>query len=152
MAVLQTVAAPLFCLKVTQNSISYCVWLSNHISVIRFVYKLITLGIDRCGKTTQCGLLANYLSSENATMANKLTAESIRFPNRTSTIGSLINEYLTNATSTINDNTIHLLFSANRWEASNDIESKLLSGCNLVRRIIFYLTSLGYQLFLLSDL
>ena len=89
-------------------------------------------GIDRCGKSTQSKLLADYL----ATSSPKVDrggggAELIRFPNRESCIGQLINSYLA-STSNMNDNTIHLLFSANRWEASADMEAKLLSGCTLV--------------------
>ena len=90
-------------------------------------------GIDRCGKTTQCGLLTSYMSSsESDSTKSNLKTEAIRFPNRTSTIGIMINDYLTNTKNTINDHTIHLLFSANRWEASTELENKLLSGCNLI--------------------
>lgn len=32
----------------------------------------------------------------------------------------------------MNDNTIHLLFSANRWEGSAEMESMLSSGTTLV--------------------
>ena len=81
-------------------------------------------GIDRCGKSTQCSMLSDYLSS-------KYKSELIRFPDRTSSIGQLINSYLSSATN-LNDQTIHLLFSANRWEAAKDIEAKLNSGCNLI--------------------
>lgn len=81
-------------------------------------------GIDRCGKSTQCSMLSEYLSS-------KYKSELIRFPDRTSSIGQLINSYLSSATN-LNDQTIHLLFSANRWEAAKDIEAKLNSGCNLI--------------------
>eukprot|EP01041_Mallomonas_annulata_P005215 gene5215-10435_t len=81
-------------------------------------------GIDRCGKSTQSSMLSQFLS---ITMMSEL----IRFPNRTSCIGQLINSYLA-STSDMNDQTIHLLFSANRWEASKEIESKLASGCTLV--------------------
>ena len=81
-------------------------------------------GIDRCGKTTQTKHLVDYMKSKTET-------ELIRFPNRESCIGQLINSYLA-STSNMNDNTIHLLFSANRWEQSSDMESKLLSGTTLV--------------------
>mmetsp|Transcript_1643 Transcript_1643/g.1795 ORF Transcript_1643/g.1795 Transcript_1643/m.1795 type:complete len:235 (-) Transcript_1643:180-884(-) len=81
-------------------------------------------GIDRCGKTTQTSLLAEH-------MKEKTSAELIRFPNRESCIGKLINSYLASE-SNMNDNTIHLLFSANRWEASAEIEQKLLAGTTLV--------------------
>ena len=84
-------------------------------------------GIDRCGKTTQTKRLVEYLSSKG-------TCEGIRFPDRTSVIGSLINDYLasTKETSNVSDQTIHLLFSANRWEAAKDIEAKLKDGITLV--------------------
>jgi dTMP kinase len=84
-------------------------------------------GIDRCGKTTQSGLLAAYAASKGK-------CESIRFPNRTSQIGKLINDYLlsTAETSNVSDQTIHLLFSANRWEAAKDIERKLQEGVTLI--------------------
>jgi dTMP kinase len=84
-------------------------------------------GIDRCGKSTQCGLLAEHV-------AKKGPAESIRFPDRTSHIGKLINDYLlsTKETENTSDQTIHLLFSANRWEAAKDIETKLNNGVTLV--------------------
>lgn len=81
-------------------------------------------GIDRCGKSTQAALLSEYLTS-------KSTTEFIRFPDRTSSIGQLINSYLTSA-SNLNDQTIHLLFSANRWEASKGLLQKLECGTNLV--------------------
>jgi dTMP kinase len=84
-------------------------------------------GIDRCGKTTQSTLLTNFLNQKRKT-------ELIRFPNRNSTIGQLINSYLTTTTTTtINDQTIHLLFSANRWECSTDIINKLNDGVTLVK-------------------
>lgn len=85
---------------------------------------IVLEGVDRCGKTTQCGLLANALALQKPT-------EAIRFPDRTSAIGSLINSYLTSSAA-LNDQTIHLLFSANRWEASSSLESKLAAGTNLV--------------------
>jgi dTMP kinase len=84
-------------------------------------------GIDRCGKTTQSGLLTEYVQS-------KTKGEFIRFPDRTSYIGKLINDYLANTkdTANVSDQTIHLLFSANRWEAAKSIEEKLMSGTTLV--------------------
>jgi hypothetical protein len=85
----------------------------------------IVIGIDRCGKSTQVKLLTDGLNALGQ------TSEAIRFPNRESNIGQLINAYLS-STSNLNDQTIHLLFSANRWEQSTDIEAKLRSGVNLV--------------------
>lgn len=82
-------------------------------------------GVDRCGKTTQTKLLADYCQESNG------SSELIRFPNRDTTIGKLIDSYLRSA-SNLNDNSIHLLFSANRWEASEGMEKSLLAGTTLV--------------------
>jgi hypothetical protein len=64
-------------------------------------------GIDRCGKSTQVKMLQEALSKSHR-------VEAIRFPNRESHIGQLINSYLASS-SNLNDQTIHLLFSANRY-------------------------------------
>lgn len=64
-------------------------------------------GIDRCGKSTQVKMLQEALSRNHK-------VEAIRFPNRESHIGQLINSYLSSS-SNLNDHTIHLLFSANRY-------------------------------------
>jgi dTMP kinase len=95
-------------------------------------------GIDRCGKTTQ----SKKISSFCVDTLGKNT-ELIRFPDRESSIGHLINSYL-QSTSNLNDQAIHLLFSANRWESSTGLEAKLNSGCNLV--LIFPIFSLGDSL------
>lgn len=81
-------------------------------------------GVDRCGKTTQVGLLKEHLQKS-------LPVEQIRFPERKSAVGQLIDSYL-QSNSNLNDQSIHLLFSANRWEQADSIESKLASGCTLV--------------------
>jgi hypothetical protein len=82
-------------------------------------------GVDRCGKTTQVGMLNEHLSARCKT-------EQIRFPDRRSNVGKMIDSYL-QSNSNLNDQSIHLLFSVNRWEQSDMIESKLAEGCNLVR-------------------
>lgn len=78
--------------------------------------KLIVIeGIDRSGKTT----LVNYLTQKlNNTFHS---THNISFPNRKSLTGELINKYLSNQVK-LNPQTIHLLFSANRWEMIEDIE------------------------------
>eukprot|EP00743_Colponemidia_sp_Colp-15_P005632 GILK01006055.1.p1 GENE.GILK01006055.1~~GILK01006055.1.p1 ORF type:complete len:225 (-),score=33.61 GILK01006055.1:292-921(-) len=82
-------------------------------------------GLDRCGKTTQCAKLVEYLNNSNR------PTELMRFPERTTTIGTMINSYLTNGCD-LDDNVIHLLFSANRWELSSKMKSKLSSGVTLI--------------------
>jgi dTMP kinase len=66
-------------------------------------------GLDRSGKSSQCSRLVSYLEAQG------LSAELWRFPDRTTDVGQMISAYLTNA-SQFDDHTIHLLFSANRWE------------------------------------
>lgn len=97
-------------------------------------------GIDRCGKSTQSALLAKYLATRPTKNNDSQqqdgddghsAAELIRFPDRTSTIGTLINSYLASTTD-MSDQTIHLLFSANRWEAAKGLENKLKKGQHLV--------------------
>lgn len=84
-------------------------------------------GMDRCGKSTQVQLLSQYLQRSSPVAS----VEDIRFPNRDSHIGQLINSYLSSA-SNLSDQTIHLLFSANRWEQAADIREKLSAGTTLV--------------------
>lgn len=80
-------------------------------------------GLDRTGKTTQTEILCNKL---------KPNVELIKYPNRDTPIGRIINEYLTNPDYTLPDQSIHLLFSANRWELMDHIISLLKEGKNVV--------------------
>lgn len=82
-------------------------------------------GCDRCGKSTQSRLLVEYLKKAS------IPVEHMVFPERSSNIGKLINSYLTSQQN-LNDETIHLLFAANRWEHKNKILSLLKSGTTLV--------------------
>src|SRR5687767_6859176 len=67
-------------------------------------------GIDRSGKSTQSLYLAEALNAEN------MKTKHLRFPDRTTEIGKMCGAYLQNAKQ-VEDHCIHLLFSANRWEA-----------------------------------
>ena len=82
-------------------------------------------GVDRCGKTTQCNLLLQHL------LALGIAAVALRFPDRTTLIGNLINGYLQQARD-MDDRAIHLLFSANRWEASASLSQTLANGITIV--------------------
>ncbi|CAM9301304.1 unnamed protein product [Laminaria digitata] len=82
-------------------------------------------GVDRCGKTTQANLLV-----ENLTKAGH-DACFMRFPDRTTPIGHMINAFLQNTTD-IDDRCVHLLFSANRWEAEKKIRELLTAGTTVV--------------------
>jgi dTMP kinase len=82
-------------------------------------------GVDRCGKTTQSGLLLKKL------LAAGIAAAAMRFPDRTTATGTLINSYL-QSSSNLDDRAVHLLFSANRWEAATDLSLKLAQGDSIV--------------------
>lgn len=80
-------------------------------------------GCDHSGKTTQCKLL-----SESGIFSR---VRRIAFPDRSTAIGSMINSYLNNS-SELSDEAIHLLFSANRWEAAERISELLNSGTTVI--------------------
>lgn len=82
-------------------------------------------GLDRSGKSTQCEKLVQYFRS------NGEKVEHMRFPNRTTPIGQMINSYLSNQ-SQQDDHVIHLLFSANRWESAKEIEDHIKAGTTVV--------------------
>eukprot|EP00882_Tetradesmus_deserticola_P016282 GHRQ01017380.1.p1 GENE.GHRQ01017380.1~~GHRQ01017380.1.p1 ORF type:complete len:252 (+),score=51.22 GHRQ01017380.1:209-964(+) len=83
-------------------------------------------GVDRCGKSTQTSLLTKALQDKG------VAVESWNFPDRKNTVtGPAIHEYLTGKEDH-NDQTIHLLFSANRWEKSNALLQALQAGTSLV--------------------
>ncbi|UJR28789.1 hypothetical protein I4U23_010015 [Adineta vaga] len=87
---------------------------------------IIFEGLDRIGKTTQSKLLYDYLSQECGILCERLA-----FPDRTTQIGSLIDAYLQRKIE-YNDHTIHLLFSANRWECMDTMRMKLLQGYTII--------------------
>ncbi|KAF9423169.1 hypothetical protein BGZ94_008386 [Podila epigama] len=82
-------------------------------------------GCDRAGKSTQCAMLVAALKERGHRV------ELFKFPDRTTTIGQMIHAYLTNAKE-LDDKAIHLLFSANRWEAMQAMKRKLREGVHLV--------------------
>ncbi|XP_050235315.1 thymidylate kinase isoform X2 [Mercurialis annua] len=86
---------------------------------------IVLEGLDRSGKTSQCSRLVAYLEGLGH------QTELWRFPDRTTTIGEMISAYLSNQ-SQLDDHTIHLLYSANRWEKSSLMEAKLKSGTTLI--------------------
>uniref|UniRef100_H3G9R6 Thymidylate kinase n=1 Tax=Phytophthora ramorum TaxID=164328 RepID=H3G9R6_PHYRM len=86
---------------------------------------LLFEGVDRCGKTTQTKLL------HEALMSSSQSSALLHFPDRSTAIGQSIHAYLTSSEA-MDDHAIHLLFSANRWEASGKIESLLASGQHVV--------------------
>lgn len=86
---------------------------------------IIVEGCDRSGKSTQCdNLVKNLQESGNDT-------ELVKFPDRTTQTGKMIDSYLQQK-SELDDHAIHLLFSANRWEAMKTLSEKLNSGKTLI--------------------
>jgi dTMP kinase len=82
-------------------------------------------GLDRSGKTTQVDMLVSYLQSNN------IKAISMKFPDRSTEIGKIIDSYLSNSTD-LDDHVIHLLFAANRWELSKKLNEFLDKGINVI--------------------
>ncbi|UZJ57038.1 hypothetical protein CBS101457_006358 [Exobasidium rhododendri] len=81
---------------------------------------IVVEGLDRAGKSTQVAKLAADLS-----------CKVIKFPDRQTAIGVMIDSYLSQK-SDVDDRAIHLLFSANRWEASRSILEQLGRGVNII--------------------
>ncbi|KAG5981217.1 hypothetical protein E4U55_003176 [Claviceps digitariae] len=86
---------------------------------------LVLEGLDRSGKTTQVKLLEQRLVEAGRPV------ETMRFPDRTTPIGQMIDGYLKSQVP-MEDHVIHLLFSANRWEAVQRIHSLLASGTTVI--------------------
>ena len=55
----------------------------------------------------------------------------IKFPVRNTNVGKIINSYL-NCDKELDDHTVHLLFSANRWEMKQEITTNLEMGVNVI--------------------
>merc|ERR1711865_1058099 len=82
-------------------------------------------GVDRCGKSTQCRRLIENLKKSGH------QAELQCFPDRTTPIGMMIDQYLKSGVE-MDDHSIHLLFSANRWECAALMKKRLEEGVHLV--------------------
>lgn len=79
-------------------------------------------GLDRSGKSTQ--VLKLHTKIPNSKI--------LKFPDRSTNIGKIINEYLTNENFTLPDQSIHLLFSANRWELYHQMLQDLNNGIAII--------------------
>ncbi|XP_010455008.1 PREDICTED: thymidylate kinase isoform X1 [Camelina sativa] len=86
---------------------------------------IVLEGLDRSGKSTQCAKLLSFLKGLGH------PTELWRFPDRETSVGQMISAYLSNK-SQLDDHTIHLLFSANRWEKRSLMEEKLKTGTTLI--------------------
>ncbi|KAK9108418.1 hypothetical protein Syun_024429 [Stephania yunnanensis] len=71
-------------------------------------------------------------SNENNNVRGALIVfEGLDRSDRNTCVGQMISSYLANK-SQLDDQTVHQLFSANRWEKRSLMESKLKSGTNLI--------------------
>ena len=95
-------------------------------------------GIGKIGKSTQVALLAAKLKQINTKVAT------ISFPNRNTAIGKLLNEHLSGRLE-MEEHAAHLLFSANRWEFSREIETLLSAGTTVISDRYFY-SGLAYSI------
>lgn len=87
---------------------------------------IVIEGLDRSGKTTQCKKLIDSLEKHS------IPAKLITFPDRTSLTGNVIDKYLKNKDCSLNDQAIHLLFTANRWEKVEQMKELLCKGITLI--------------------
>ncbi|ELK14418.1 thymidylate kinase isoform X2 [Pteropus alecto] len=86
---------------------------------------IVLEGVDRAGKSTQSRKLVEALRAAGH------CAELLRFPERSTEIGKLLSSYLEKKRE-VEDHSVHLLFSANRWEQVPLIKEKLGQGVTLV--------------------
>ncbi|KAA8643055.1 hypothetical protein EYZ11_011728 [Aspergillus tanneri] len=86
---------------------------------------IVVEGLDRAGKSSQCEALRDSLKESGHSV------KYIRFPDRTTPIGKLIDSYL-QSQSQLDDHSIHLLFSANRWEIARSIEEDVANGITVL--------------------
>ncbi|ASK51348.1 Thymidylate kinase [Eptesipox virus] len=88
--------------------------------------KLIVFeGLDKSGKSTQCKKLYNYM------LNNNIKCILMTFPNRSTDIGNIIDKYLKKEIN-LPDESIHLLFSANRWEFNNILKKHIDEGVHVI--------------------
>lgn len=87
---------------------------------------IVLEGLDRVGKSTLAKRLVEHLERGRGQVCM------YRFPNRTTPAGQLINDYLKNCSKKVDDHTMHLLFSANRWEMNKQIRSTLNKGTTII--------------------
>lgn len=92
-------------------------------------------GLDRSGKSTQVAKLHELIPNSKV----------IKFPDRSTNIGGIINEYLTNKSFSLPDQAIHLLFSANRWELNQTIRNELQNGTTVILDRYIY-SGIAYSL------
>lgn len=92
---------------------------------------IVLEGCDRTGKTTQCERLTKRLSEERNGNVSTYPCVNIKFPDRTTAIGKIIDSVLRKDMA-LPPKALHLLFSANRWELQESICNYLNNGVTVV--------------------
>ncbi|KAL8648569.1 MAG: hypothetical protein Q9210_004912 [Variospora velana] len=87
---------------------------------------IVIEGLDRAGKSTQCERLSQALEQQGHSVKHRNTS-----------IGQSISSYL-KGDSQQEDHVIHLLFSANRWEAAAQIRDTVANGITLLIDRYYY--------------
>lgn len=99
---------------------------------------IVLEGLDRSGKSTAAAALTRHLQSQTAPLEMPSSSHCVarRFPDRATAIGQSINAYLQSSAASqvgaLDPRVAHLLFSANRWEAAQDIIHTLRCGTHVV--------------------
>lgn len=83
-------------------------------------------GLDRVGKSTLATKLVEHLQGL------KRDVSLCRFPERTTPVGSLIDDILKSSSKRFDNHVVHLLFSANRWEMAKKIRNTINQGTTVV--------------------
>ncbi|KAL9598686.1 MAG: hypothetical protein Q9219_004355 [cf. Caloplaca sp. 3 TL-2023] len=92
---------------------------------------IVIEGLDRAGKSTQSERLVQALQRQGH------RSKRMRFPDRSTPIGKSIDTYLKGETDQ-EDHAVHLLFSANRWEAVPHIREAILHGTTIIIDRYYY--------------
>jgi len=88
---------------------------------------IVLEGPDRSGKSTNAATLVKRLKDAGVNACYK------RFPERSTGIGKVIDEYLRDTPKgALKDQVIHLLFAANRWETADELKSLVEGGTTVV--------------------
>lgn len=87
---------------------------------------IVVEGVDRAGKSTLVKNLVNHLASCH------FKVDYLRFPDRTTPIGKIIDQYLKNDHNNLDDRAVHLLYSANRWEFDKVIRKRIENGTTMI--------------------
>ncbi|XP_008212487.1 thymidylate kinase [Nasonia vitripennis] len=122
---------PKFAVSSTQSNRAASSLLSKRlisVSIIRTMARgafIVLEGLDRAGKSTQVSMIVEALKERNVPVERRV------FPDRSTAIGGIINDYLAKKIE-LAPEAVHLLFSANRWECKDGILETLEKGTTLI--------------------